>query len=142
MRSIVLITLIGFLMAACAFGPEMIPFKAKVTYDGATLEYNDKVGNEWSIHASVDGMPIASGETMVIDSSGRMVLHASAIEEDPTYNDSGSAILDIYRADLTSEWQSFSLGVIVREVGGNYEGNTARWAFLFSICLEVIDTNN
>ncbi len=122
-------------MVSCTFGPEITPFKAEVLYKGATCEYNNKVGNERVTNATIDETSINSGETLVFDSPGKMVLHASAIEQDPTYNDSGSTTLDIYRADLTSDWKSFILSVTVREVGENYEGNMAGLDFLFDVRL-------
>lgn len=106
-----------------------------VRLESAQLEYNNSVGNEWSISGTVNGMQISTGKSIDIKCkpSDTINLSAQAVESDSIPDvGNGSASVQVSKLDL-SQKNSFTISVIVTENRGRYSGHTAKWNFVFSI---------
>lgn len=113
------------------------PYSAVITVEEITLIANDSVGSEWSSLATVGGVALEIGESIIVDLQPGVLLKATAIEQD-TYPDVGQTENVINSYDLISAGEDLvsyrvRLDVVVTEDRGAYAGNTALWWFVFLI---------
>lgn len=107
--------------------------KLTISYS-ASLIYNNSVGNEWSTWIEIDGKKLYQGQNLEIEVSGNdeIVIIAYACEDD-SMPDIGYKQITIPVSELNPVQNVYTAEVIVRENGGRYSGNTAKWKFSISI---------
>ena len=107
--------------------------KLTISYS-ASLIYNNSVGNEWSTWIEIDGKKLYQGQNLEIEVSGNdeIVIIAYACEDD-SMPDIGYKQITIPVSELNPDQNVYTAEVIVRENGGRYSGNTAKWKFSISI---------
>ncbi len=97
------------------------------------MDYNNSVGNDWSIAASIDNKKIYIGDSIEISGKNKITIKAEAVENDK-YSDYGSKTTSVNLSDVsTNKSKIVTLSVTVTENRGRYSGNTAKWIFEFEI---------
>lgn len=100
-----------------------------VTFVGAELVENNHVGNEWETKLTVNGKPLAEGDTvkLKLKSTDNVKLVAKAEEMDK-YPDIGTAETKV-QVSAIGKAKTKKLTVVVTENRGRYSGSTATWSF-------------
>jgi hypothetical protein len=108
--------------------------KVTVTFQSASLEYNNHVGNDWGYSAWINGEEIRLRKNKVfeLENSGTIKIKAQAVEYDKS-SDIGSSQKIIKVSSLSNELANVTLNVTVTENRGRYSGNQAQWKFIFLV---------
>ena len=102
----------------------------EVTYS-ARCTQNDSVGGEWDCGIKYNGEVVESGSYITV-SNRRCRITAFATEFDSSRNDYGTKNISFGLLDV-GEVKAKTFTVTVRENGGRYSGNTAKWDFVVTV---------
>jgi hypothetical protein len=106
----------------------------EVTLVSVELVENNSVGNEWLAAGYVNGKTITPGKSsrLTVKNTSSITFKAVSEEQDKI-PDIGMNSKSIKVSKITKKKTSHKVIVTVIENRGRYSGNSAKWAFVFSV---------
>ena len=102
-----------------------------VTANASCGNYNH-VGNDWTTEFYVNGSQVSKNTEVTLSSGDSVTVSATITEIDKTPDiGTASETYTVTNADLEKGF-TITLNVNVRENGGRYSGNTAKWQVTFT----------